>query len=720
MVKVANLSADLTANTSSFDQNLTKASRKLNKTGRSMSRDAESFNKKVSNSFRKAAQSTAALEGPLGGTAGRLSSLATIAGTTGVAIGAVTLAISGTVLALKQAATVGDRFEGSMERVEAIIKATGGAAGVSAMEIREFSQELARGTLASVEGVEAASAKLLTFRRIAGDTFKRTLTLAQDLAATGFGSLSDNVTQLGKALEDPINNLGALTRNGVSFTEQQKEVIKSLVETGKAAEAQGLILDALAGQVGGAGAAEGGSITAAYDSLTQSVDNFWLSLDDKTGAGDSFTTFLDTAREGIESLTTLIDPKEDTLIKKLSDQTIELAQLVNGASAEFAELVRLGRSESEATAFVESEIEAQRSLVEGLQERVNAETELATKIKETSIAQQEKITADAAAGVLEKERIKQVGEAAKLEEKRQETIRSTIEGLNQSIVALIAEQEALSLNNASLEEAATLREILLEQQKLGIDATSEEGKAIDELIRKRNALNEALADEKKQRARVAQILKDNKSETEKLNDELKELEELRKRGLLTEEEYQKAVKRTKEKIEELDESQKALKETLEDVADATKGAFKDFVTGAKTASEAVRALAIELAGLIFDKTVGAGIEDIITGKKGGPFERSFGGFFADGGRPPLGQVSVVGERGPELFVPDTAGTIIPNGGGAGVSGGGTTIYADMRGASVEAVARLELLVSELNASIEPRAVDAVVEQKQRNPALFGE
>jgi hypothetical protein len=34
--------------------------------------------------------------------------------------------------------------------------------------------------------------------------------------------------------------------------------------------------------------------------------------------------------------------------------------------------------------------------------------------------------------------------------------------------------------------------------------------------------------------------------------------------------------------------------------------------------------------------------------------------FASGGRPPLGQASLVGERGPELFMPDTAGTIIPN------------------------------------------------------------
>lgn len=46
----------------------------------------------------------------------------------------------------------------------------------------------------------------------------------------------------------------------------------------------------------------------------------------------------------------------------------------------------------------------------------------------------------------------------------------------------------------------------------------------------------------------------------------------------------------------------------------------------------------------------------------------FGGFFADGGRPPLDKVSVVGERGPELFVPDRSGTIVPNNRAAAVLG----------------------------------------------------
>lgn len=47
----------------------------------------------------------------------------------------------------------------------------------------------------------------------------------------------------------------------------------------------------------------------------------------------------------------------------------------------------------------------------------------------------------------------------------------------------------------------------------------------------------------------------------------------------------------------------------------------------------------------------------------------FGGFFAEGGQPPINKPSIVGEKGPELFVPKTAGTIIPNGGSMGANGG---------------------------------------------------
>lgn len=40
--------------------------------------------------------------------------------------------------------------------------------------------------------------------------------------------------------------------------------------------------------------------------------------------------------------------------------------------------------------------------------------------------------------------------------------------------------------------------------------------------------------------------------------------------------------------------------------------------------------------------------------------QDYGSFFADGGQPPVNQPAIVGEQGPELFIPKTAGTIIPN------------------------------------------------------------
>ena len=57
--------------------------------------------------------------------------------------------------------------------------------------------------------------------------------------------------------------------------------------------------------------------------------------------------------------------------------------------------------------------------------------------------------------------------------------------------------------------------------------------------------------------------------------------------------------------------------------------------------------------------------------------------FANGGRPPVGRASIVGEKGPEIFVPRSAGTIIPNN---KIGGGGTTnivtVNVDASGSSV--------------------------------------
>jgi phage-related protein len=78
---------------------------------------------------------------------------------------------------------------------------------------------------------------------------------------------------------------------------------------------------------------------------------------------------------------------------------------------------------------------------------------------------------------------------------------------------------------------------------------------------------------------------------------------------------------------------------------------------------------------------------------GGAFEATFGGGRAMGGPVSSGTSYVVGERGPELFVPNTSGTIIPNGGG----GGGSTINLTVNGA-IDAEGTARTIVDVLNRS----------------------
>lgn len=713
MVKVADLSADLTANTSSFDKSLSRAGRNMVTSGRKMSKSADGFNKSISNSFRKAAASAAAFEGPLGGIAGRLSGLASIATSTGVALGGALLALSGAGFVIGKAAKVADDFEGSMLRVNAILKATRGASGQTAEGIREFSEELAAASLASVEGVEAAAAKLLTFRRISGDTFKRTLVLAQDLAAAGFGRLSDNVTQLGKALEDPIRNLGALTRNGVSFSQAQKDVIESLVETGKAAEAQGLILDAIATQVGGAAAAEGGPIAKGLDLLSQRLDEFFLKLDKATGAGSEFAKFIIALGFTLERISEKIEPGKPTLIDQLSDEMERLNQIIKEAPERIAFLEQLPESAAKAEEITFRAIELQKQVVEALKLRIKGEEDAAKAIEDKAAAEQAAIQAEFEASKIAKAREAANKIFLKSEERRAAKIKASVEALQIEVNALQAESDAFKNSAVSAEEAALSREVLTKQQKLGAGAETALGETLEFLIRQRARLAAVVSKEQDMRKRANQLIKESRTETEKLNEKIQEATELREKQLLTEEQYQTIVSRTKEKINDLSEANKELERVLDAVGASIQNTFEDLVFGAESAGDAVRALGLELAKMALRETTSGLFGDLF--KSAG--KSLFGGLFADGGRPPLNKVSVVGERGPELFVPDTAGTIVPN--DQMGRGGGPTFFVDNRGASVDAVIRLERLVNEMNGSIEPRAVDAVVREKERSPALFG-
>jgi hypothetical protein len=123
--------------------------------------------------------------------------------------------------------------------------------------VQNYADALSRQIAKEDESIKLVQAKLATFKNltatvnIAGGAFDRATKAAFDLAAAGFGEAEQSATQLGKALQDPIKGITALSRSGVTFTNTEKEKIKALVESGKVLEAQDIILKAIETQVGG-------------------------------------------------------------------------------------------------------------------------------------------------------------------------------------------------------------------------------------------------------------------------------------------------------------------------------------------------------------------------------------------------------------------------------------------------------------------------------------
>lgn len=156
-------------------------------------------------------------------------------------------------------------------RAAAVIKATGGAAGFTAAQMKSMASEIQSTTTYGDEMVLGGMAKLATFRHVMGDEFKRAMKLSTDLAAVGLGSVESSAMQLGKALEDPSVGLSMLRRVGVSFNQQQIKTIKLLQAEGRLREAQVVMLAEVEKQVGGVAEAMAKTDTGKVEQLSNAI-----------------------------------------------------------------------------------------------------------------------------------------------------------------------------------------------------------------------------------------------------------------------------------------------------------------------------------------------------------------------------------------------------------------------------------------------------------------
>lgn len=151
-------------------------------------------------------------------------------------------------------------------QLKAVLKSTDQIAGRNLAQLNAQADALQKITLFDDEATKGAQALLLTFTKVREDVFDETIPLIQDYAtamATATGEsidLKSATIQVGKALNDPLKGLTALGKAGVQFTDAQKELIRSMVESGRIADAQRVILAELETQFGGSAkaAAEAG------------------------------------------------------------------------------------------------------------------------------------------------------------------------------------------------------------------------------------------------------------------------------------------------------------------------------------------------------------------------------------------------------------------------------------------------------------------------------
>lgn len=190
----------------------------------------------------------------------------------GAALGGIAVTLRQGISEFSQAAKVS-------AQTAAALRSTGGAANVTAKEIDALASSLMRKSGIDDEAIKSGENLLLTFTNIrneagkGNDIFNQATRAITDMSVALGQDMKSSAIQAGKALNDPIKGVTALQRVGVSFTAAQKDQIKALVESGKTMDAQKLILRELNKEFGGSAEAAGSTLPGKLNILKETFNN---------------------------------------------------------------------------------------------------------------------------------------------------------------------------------------------------------------------------------------------------------------------------------------------------------------------------------------------------------------------------------------------------------------------------------------------------------------
>ncbi len=467
--KVAELRADLTLNSASFESSAQRARREFRQFQQSVQADTSAMQK----------------------------SLASITGLfKGLAVGAIAaFGTAGVAGAIGMAIKEFKDSEQALLRLQGVLKATGNTTGLTARQIDELSSALEATTLATDDMVKAAAARLATFGTVAGTNFKRAIELANDMSAVFGGDVVGAVEKVGNALNNPVEGLKLLTREVRAFSPEVAESAKQLFEMGRAAEAQTLILDELAKRVGGAGEAQAGGLAGQFDRLQKVFANTGAQILEQTGLINGLADAIEAAGIAIAKVTGG-SSSADVLAQK-QGQIVELTKRLDDP---YATLGGTREEEDQRRAAIQSRIdllrqeideiiaagEAQRErdaiAAKSLSDKANA-SQLAHKAEIKAIADEqtaEKTKSKVVVDLIAERQKREAAAAAERAKQRQGELASILAAYEEDKrVALAVEQQ----KQKAADDAAREQERIIQQQMdVVLEPVKEAGRQIQNIL----------------------------------------------------------------------------------------------------------------------------------------------------------------------------------------------------------------------------------------------
>lgn len=342
--------------------------------------------------------------------------------------------------------------------------------------------------------------------------------------------------------------------------------------------------------------------------------------------------------QGFENITKALYPESSRRLEGAEDAKARAQASLNA----------VGQGGSQAAIQIEIEIETRRKRM--AEERAQFEAKLA----ETT-----KVTGEEKLRLTQEFDAAQVKANKNLDEEKKLRIETN---------ALLEQREALSDVDQRIQNLQESNELL--QQRNRLEAEGVTGPALDgalKLFQLRQEMNRQLADG----------VELNEGLRQKYADLANEIEKTTALQVAAADPVNQLMQQYKDNIEDTRGQIASLAATVtNELGTALSSSISGLIDGTTTVQEAfsrmfenigkafidmaTQMLAQKLVLTVLQAFSSGGGTPILGNKIGNFGGGNFGGFFADGGRPPLGKASLIGERGPELFVPDTAGTIISN------------------------------------------------------------